>query len=380
MKPKTQLLTTGLALLLPQLALATFTFNSNGTGADGDWTLDETDCPDADTPITLDVGESGIKQFSSITINENCAVTFTPTGGGSSNYSQPVRLIVTGDVVIDGTLNLNGESGNISGVSTQVVGGRGGPGGFDGGSTGIPGSASYSGGFVGYGPGGGAGNFSISYGDDGSLTPAPSDRRLQPLIGGSGGGGSFYTTSSTRGSGGGGGGAILIASSGSIAHNGVISARGGAGGNGNGDGGDGAAGVIHLVANQISGNGEVQSARAIFETLDNRSTFTGATHYTIEFQQLSLDLSPSSQQIQITQLGGEAVTPGTPLVLEQAGEQTLQLSSSGLAEDTTIRVTVSNSRAQTVTTADATLHADGNGSVTLTLQSGVMMVVAYVVE
>lgn len=57
---------------------------------------------------------------------------------------------------------------------------------------------------------------------------------------------------------------------------------------------------------------------------------------------------------------------------------TLELSSSGLDEGATIRVAVSNSRSRTVTTADATL--DAGGSVTLTLESGVLMIIAYVVE
>jgi hypothetical protein len=59
------------------------------------------------------------------------------------------------------------------------------------------------------------------------------------------------------GGGGGGGGAILIASSGSLSHTGTIAARGGNGGPGSSGGGGGTGGAVRLVANVISGNGQL---------------------------------------------------------------------------------------------------------------------------
>ena len=198
---------TAVAIAAPQLQAASFdfTFDSHGTAADGDWILSESDCPEADTAIELNVGESGVKQYSSISIHENCHVTFTPRGGGIDYYSNPVRLIVTGDVVIDGTLDLSGGDGTVAAYNAMAQGGQGGAGGFDGGNSGVYSTVRAESGGRGFGPGGGGGakgyyeyySFGSSYttshscnnSSSGGFSPATSDLRTTPLLGGSGGGG-----------------------------------------------------------------------------------------------------------------------------------------------------------------------------------------------
>ena len=81
-----------------------------------------------------------------------------------------------------------------------------------------------------------------------------------PLVGGSGGGGGASVNNNRGGAAGGGGGAILIASSGTITISGSITSRGGAGNAGNAGGGGGSGGAIRLIANTISGAGNLNAA------------------------------------------------------------------------------------------------------------------------
>ena len=374
---------------------AAFTFNSNGTGVDGVWALDASDCPSANTPIELDVGSSGIKQFSSVSIHQNCLVSFTPSGGDYDSFSNPVRLVVTGDVQINGTLDLDGEDGLVSTGTSSVAGGQGGPGGYDGGHSGLAVSDNDTNGGSGYGPGGGHGadvvvrtssdDYCSVNAGNGQFKPVTNSIRNQLLIGGSGGGGGCKNNgnSYSAGSGGGGGGAIQIASSGTITVNGVITAQGGTGGDGwssSGDAGDGSAGMIHLIANRIEGSGTVNAGRIITETLDYRGELSSNESISqIEFQRLDHSLVPAAQ-IQISQIDGQTISSGTPLVLNETGEVTLEITSSGLSEGTTIEVSVVNERLRDKSTASTTLDVYGSGSVTMTLESGVMSILAYVVE
>jgi hypothetical protein len=171
----------------------------------------------------------------------------------------PVIWLVSGDVTISGTLDLNGGD-----TSTGIAQSEPGPGGWPGGkneqSTGA--FAGPSGPGWGLGGGGrglnGAGHTGIGSGT--SPGAAYGSAQVIPLFGGSGGGGALFR-------GGAGGGAILIAATGTITINagGIIRSNGGQGSNpdaiANRSGG-GSGGAIRLVANAIAGSGAIQTLGA----------------------------------------------------------------------------------------------------------------------
>lgn len=193
-----------------------------------------------------------------------------------NEFNTPVYLLATGDVVINGTISVNGAAGNDS------VGGAGGPGGFDGGT---PGSASVSPG-DGFGPGGGqsgtnvnnnaAGAGSGSYADSGGAGSSSNkgssygSALLIPMIGGSGGGGT--TGSPGRG---GGGGAILIASDTQIELSGTaeILANGGRYYSSAYNGGSG--GAVRLVAPRVFGSGDIRAESRRNDNLLSGNTYAG---------------------------------------------------------------------------------------------------------
>jgi len=245
-------------------SLASAAFNSGSTGADGPF--------EPTTSIALQIPENGVLNYTTITIPTGVTVTFN-----KNSQNTPITILATGDVTINGNINLNGSAGNY------LIPGAGGPGGFDGGQ----GGAAYKYGRRGEGPGGGGGgtprtntdNLSGGGGGGGFGTEgAPGGKynadapggiagttynteRILPPIGGSGGGGAGGTNSYAGGAGGGGGGAIIIASNTSIIINGSIIANGGAGADGEkkyaGGGGGGSGGSIRLIADFISGNGSI---------------------------------------------------------------------------------------------------------------------------
>lgn len=256
----------GIALLLALSALsvqAQGNFQSGSTGADGAF--------NPTTTQTIAVPESGVFNFTTVTIPSGVTITFT-----SNSNNTPLTILASGDVVISGTINITGKAANTNGT-----GGLGGPGGFAGGNAGF-GVADLFSGQNGSGPGGGKGGSSNGttivpgggggYATVGSAAPAASPTAIgnsygsgliQPLIGGSGGGAGGAGANGLGGAGGGGGGAILIASSTSITLNstGVIDAGGGNGGSTTvspAPGGGGSGGAVRLIANTISGNGIIR--------------------------------------------------------------------------------------------------------------------------
>lgn len=241
------------------------TFNSGSTGADG--AFNPTCTP---TPCTVQqaLPASGIFNFTTINIPSGITVKFI-----RNQTNTPVTMLATGNVTINGIIDISGSAGTdgVNSTNLAFTAGAGGPGGFDGGN-GANGLVSSNGG-AGLGPGGGAGGTSgisgyaggggfAAVGSGGALGGAMyGTASLLPLIGGSGGGGGlmqFFGT--TAGGGGGGGGALLIASSGTITvQGGTLRARGG-------DtssapvpsafyGGAGSGGAIRLVATTITGTG-----------------------------------------------------------------------------------------------------------------------------
>ncbi len=251
-------------LLAGMLALHTaHAVDSGSTGADGAL------APVADVAIGLPPG--GILNYTTINIPANVTVTFF-----SDASNAPAVVLVQGDAVIDGSIDVSGKDG----FAASGAGRQGGPGGFDGGRGGAP---STNGG-NGYGPGGGVGgiatgpSLSSECGGTGggfalaggvsisacSGTPggnAYGSERLVPIIGGSGGGGGRNSlTTLQAASGGGGGGALLLAVSGTLTLNGTILATGGRGGDSVAEraaGGGGSGGAVRIVTTTLAGSGSI---------------------------------------------------------------------------------------------------------------------------
>jgi hypothetical protein len=247
-------------------------FNSGSTGADGAFA--------PTTSQTIALPESGVFNFTTVNIPQDVFITFA-----RNSKNTPVTILASGNITIGGQIYVSGTTAPSSG---NGAGGLGGLGGFDGGFGGCDKSGGpQSAGTAGDGPGGGGGGtagnntevghgggagFSVAGGNGvgsqnaGRGGPRYGTSALLPLIGGSGGGGAGSNTDPNNGAtcgggGGGGGGAILIASSGVInmTFPGGIFAEGGRGNANFGAGGGGSGGAIRLVANTITGNGQLRA-------------------------------------------------------------------------------------------------------------------------
>ena len=212
---------------------------SNGSdGSDGALLVDSNQ--------TLALPPDGIFNFTTVTIETGATLSFQKNA-----LNTPVYFLATGDIVVDGAINLRGQSGDL------VSGGAGGPGGFAGGPPSIAGNPAGSG----LGPGAGApaaGPFNTSnaagkgsYGSRNTRAvdgPVYGSELLVPLVGGSGGGGSL----DTRG-GCGGGGAILLASDTRVEINGDVFANVAC----DQPWGVGSGGGVRIVAPVVAGLGEI---------------------------------------------------------------------------------------------------------------------------
>lgn len=255
------------------------TVMSGSTGADGNLVV-----PPNSSNYRIPMPETGVFNYVNISIPSSSTVFFD-----RNSRNTPVTILVSGNVTLAGTISVSGAP-RASGQS--IIGGLGGPGGFDGGRGGNAAAGALSG-STGDGPGGGGGGKSTGTnagggGGGGFLTPGQNGgssdlsligsgggrygtKTLMPLIGGSGGGGSATDPSSgaanTSVGGGGGGGAILIVCDGTINFTGGIDAQGGGGtltaffgGTGKGSGG-GAGGAIRVIATNIIGGSPVLSVQ-----------------------------------------------------------------------------------------------------------------------
>lgn len=200
---------------------------------------------------TIALPYDGILRLNSLSIVTNATLLLAPASNNVAN--PPAVLRVTGDVLIQGTLSVNGKPADGDN------GGLAGPGGFPGGEGGFLGGNEPA--FAGLGPGAGtigAGNANSSY----------MNSLLIPLIGGSGGAGGVGTALVRGGGGSGGGGAILITSESQITIYGSITAQPGSNpvfaGNGSG-------GAIRLVAPRIRGNGRLATATVTLSQLLQQS-------------------------------------------------------------------------------------------------------------
>ncbi len=231
------------------------TFNSGSNGSDGALTLTTPGTIQFD-PRTfnppLDADGDGIYHFTTITVGTGVTVRLS-----GRVLNGPVIWLATGQVTIDGTLDLTGEQGHRGAYSipSERFPAYPGAGGFFGGMGGRFGSADEIPAQAGGGPvAGSAAGFSGN-GSNGGSGGYGGNSFAVPLIGGSGGGGGTLRTQGTTGAGGGGGGgAILIASSSTIRINGSVLVIGGRGGpcpNCGTSGGLGASGAIRLVATAL---------------------------------------------------------------------------------------------------------------------------------
>lgn len=202
---------------------------------------------------TLTVGAAGINK----------------TGAGNAD---PLQIIVTGDVVINGNILLDGANG-VTLTADNTPGVAGGPGASGGG--GISGNLGEDGqglsvndGVAGVnngtcGSGGGGGGGVLLAGDNGAICSTPGTvgsggsalayaGTIRGGFGAGAGGARAFMAGFDLGGGGGGGGGLYIQSTGgtiTIANGVLISARGGRGGDSvdeGGGGGGGSGGVIHL--------------------------------------------------------------------------------------------------------------------------------------
>ncbi|MEX0323965.1 MAG: hypothetical protein AB3N63_17535 [Puniceicoccaceae bacterium] len=231
-------------------------FSSGSDGSDGALLLDDPNNTILFDPVALglDSDGDGIFHFTTITITAYTTVRCTAV-----EVDAPMVWLATGDVSINGTIDISGSHGkgygeiaNNAGAAPAVPG----PGGFPGGT---PGVFSDESSFM--IPGGGPGGATAPEGTNSAA--ANSDYMSPygiPLVGGSGGsgGGPIDMTGIHAGGGGGaGGGSILIASDTiiSVLWPGTINANGGIGGYGYYYGGSGGSGgMIRLVAPEVSSN------------------------------------------------------------------------------------------------------------------------------
>ena len=244
-----------IALLLGSLAtnpISSFAFDTGSDGSYGPITMSNT----ASMPLTntLVLPANGIFNCTSINVGTNCVLNFIP-----NSLNTTVYLLAQTNIVINGTIDISGQSGTTNGSFSTVPG----PGGFGGGAGGTP-TANIPAGY-GQGPGGGSstGNAPAggTFGSAGWGNSAVyGNLLLAPLIGGSGGAGCSGSGSSIPGaSGGAGGGAVILAASTSVVINGAILARGGAGiyvGSSYFSGG-GSGGGVRIVAPSVSVSGGI---------------------------------------------------------------------------------------------------------------------------
>jgi hypothetical protein len=290
--------------------------NSGSDGSDGAFN------PTKNIVIDMHDHTTGVYNYTSVNIPSGVTATFIPNANNT-----PVTWLVQSNVVINGTVDVSGQS------STGQVGAAGGPGGWSGGSGGSNPSQ-------GQGPGGG-GPASTGFAAGGSygtqaefsppqvrIGPTYGNSFLLPLLGGSGGGGSGLQSFSVGGGGGGGGGgAILIASQNYIQLNGKIVATGGQDGyywvNGVIAGsGSGSGGAIRLVAVSVTGFGTIDAGnyspsgtgvggegRIRIDAFQN--TFGGSLSGVVSegFQPIIIPAAGQGVQLVIASVGGTSVSP-----------------------------------------------------------------------
>lgn len=178
------------------------------------------------------------------------ATTVEVEAGGTLRFQKnalntSVYLLATGDIIINGTISVDGASGTFA----PPYSGQSGPGGYEGGLPAIGGNEFDPG--SGLGPGGALGHAAHAVAPSGDNPGTPyGSPLLIPLLGGSGGGG---------GTDGWGGGAILVASSTRVEVNGNSARIRAEAGAGPGFANAGSGGAIRVAAPIVAGNGRLST-------------------------------------------------------------------------------------------------------------------------
>ena len=312
-------------------------------------------------------------KYSSVTIPYNVTVNFK-----NHPSNAPVVWLVSGNVEIDGAIDVSGQSSATNGANAIP-----GPGGFRGGSGNISGRASGSGFGVGGGNTGdssnynyGGGSYASVGGASGSGSPGQTygNPQILPLIGGSGGSG----TGNDNGDGGAGGGAILIVATGTITLNGSIYANGG---NQNyRSAASGSGGAIRLIAPIVNGSGVLRATpgsgdasggfgRVRVETSSSTVTLSATPDFSLSAPDSPVMLWPDSTfpTVTVASIGSAAVPADPRASLESAADvqfntsaaQTVTLTTTNVpaASTVTVRVTPKYGLSFTVTAT----HVSDNG-------------------
>ena len=300
--------------------------------------------------MTLDMPADGVFNCTTINVDAGKTLRFK-----RNPLNTPVYLLATGDVTINGTIDLSGN--NYSGSSP----GTGGPGGFDGGYGGLS-ISGYSTPGDGHGPGKGTAQYAPAafaqiYGNN---TNVYGNSWLSPLIGGSGGAGSAGNPGL---GGGGGGGAILIASNSKISVVGAVICNGGYGA------GSGSGGAIRLVAPIVTGSGSLTAAGGPWGAGTGRIRVDCPDDYSFRQLVMSGVSSRGSRMIvfpavlprlDIIEAAGQTIAEGTPaevVVQLPAGastNQTVTVQARNFTSDVPISVVVTPENAAS-TNYDATI-------------------------
>ena len=370
-------------------------FSSGSTGADGAF------APTQNTALVLP--PNGVFNFTTVNIPAGITVSFQNNG-----TNVPVTILATGDVDIQGTIDIRGGNAEAmkAGVGSFIQqGALGGPGGYTGGRGGDPGKQP---GAAGQGPGGGEGGGGGCTADSGAPMggagagfagtgvagyckkngpgttlkgnggAAYGTSVMLPLVGGSGGGGgagAVNTTGTSGAGGGGGGGALLIASSGTVRLAGSILAQGGAGGGfgsncsawqfgqSGGAGGGGSGGIVRILAQSYQGSGAINVAGGLGGCASYSGWWVGGSgsqgYVSVETPRagtLSLNGLPS---LAITQIGGQAV-PANPtgsgdisLPLTQANPVQVDIAARYIPPGTALKVVLTPSYSGDVVSVNA---------------------------
>jgi len=242
-------------------------FDSGSSGADGALS------PTSDTAIVLP--PNGILNYTTLNIPADVTVRLR-----SNAANTPAFILVQGDAVIDGVIDIRGVDGTVIDLNPA--------GGFAGG---LPQAGS---GGNGLGPGSGRGAVTTGDGGNGAsfgtigtvgssntgapIAPVYGSTTLQPLVGGSGGGASANSGTTPGNRGGGGGGAMLLAVSGTLTLTGSVLANGGQGASfvsgvsSAYGGGGGSGGAVRLIASTLVGTGNVDISGGLRGTGNNTNT------------------------------------------------------------------------------------------------------------
>ncbi len=328
----------------------------------------------------------------------------------------PVVFLATGEVRIEGYLELNGDSGHPGQVDESVrVRAEPGPGGFPGGLGGKPGF----GGMPGNGPGGGTQSATNKgHGCSAShISPAAQQQDckaaviygnslIQPLIGGSGGSGGGGSGSTHGGGGGAGGGAIRIRSATKISIPSVngrapgVYANGGWGAYGAYNGGGGSGGSIHLQApvmdllgnatlqvagSSLNGGGTGTSASGrirLDRDLQNGGASATVTPVAGPFTGIDVPLPTSQPKVVVTSIGGQSVPekPGDgytnpDVTLNAQSPVTVEIAAANIPLGTIVKLYITTDVGGTDAIADTTplagTLASSTATASVTLPQGV---------